>query len=219
MPLDGQREGVPGQFDGLDAAVGGPRRRDQPFAEPVDGLVVVVGRFERRGAGDLRQGAAVGDLDRDPAVLAGRGRVAGVADDVGQVLVETAAEMDVEDLHAAADAQERQATIDGGADQRELGGVAEVADVAGLGVGGLAVAGRVDVAAAGDDQPVEHVHKGRRRTGRRQDDRLPAGRHHAVHIGLREEAGGHVPRGEAGPLDIAGDADDRPFRKTHSGVT
>lgn len=219
MPLDGHGERVPGQFEGLDTAVGGPGRHAQPVAEPVDGLVVVVGRFERRRAGDLREQAVGGDLDRDASELAGRRRVPGVAEDVGQVLVEAAAEVDVEDLHAAADAEERQAAVEGRGDQRELGGVTEVADVAGLGVGGLAVAGRVDVAAARDDEAVEDVHKGRRRARRRHDDGLPAGLRHAVHIGLREEAGGRVPRGEAGLLDVAGDADDRPFHGAHSGVT
>lgn len=216
MPLHGQREGVPGQFHGLDTAVGGPRRHRQAFAEAVEGLVVVVGRFQRCGPGDLRQRAARVDLDRDPPVLAGCGRVPGVTDDVGQVLVQAPAEVDVEDLHSPADAQEGQTAIEGGADEREFGLVAEVADIAGLGVGGFAVAGRIDVAAAGDDQAVEDVHEGRRRAGGRQDHGLPAGRRHTVHIGLRKEAGGHVPGGEAGALHIAGDADDG---TGHSGVT
>lgn len=216
MPLHGQRERVPGQLDGFDAAVAGPRRHRQPFAEAGDRLVVVVGRFEHGGAGDLRQGTARDDLHGDTAVHAGCGSVTGVAEDVGQVLVETAAEVDVEDLHAAADPEERQAAVEGGGDQRELGLVAEVAHVAGLGMRGFAVVGRVDVTTAGDDEAVEYVHKGARRAGRREQNGLPAGRRHAVHIGLREETGGHVPRREAGALDIAGDADDRAL---HSGVT
>ncbi len=61
-------------------------------------------------------------------------------------------------------------------DQRELGVVAEVADVSGsLVCLRSAVAAGVDVAAPGHDQAVETADELARVTGGRQDHRLPAG--------------------------------------------
>ena len=81
-----------------------------------------------------------------------------VTQDVREVLLDAAAVNDVQDLHPAADAKGRHATLDGGARKSELVGVALVLDRARLGVALLAVVGRVHVPRpAGEDQGVHEV--------------------------------------------------------------
>ncbi len=58
-----------------------------------------------------------------------------VADQVGQVLDEVAAEGDVQDLRAAADREHRQVALERRAQERELGAVALGHDPGRLGVG------------------------------------------------------------------------------------
>jgi hypothetical protein len=74
----------------------------------------------------------------------------------GQVLVQRAAEVDVEQLQAAADRQHRQAPVERGGQERELAVVARPVEADG-GVRLLAVQRRIDVGAAGEH---ERVHPG-----------------------------------------------------------
>src|SRR5215471_18543237 len=117
VPLHGQHEGVPagsgavygrgGGFDRFDDAVFGPGGSDQALAELVDGLVVVGGDAEFTVVEYAGQAGTGGDLDTVGAVGApGRG-VAVVADQRREVLVQGAAQSDVQDLEAPADAQQR----------------------------------------------------------------------------------------------------------------
>ena len=105
-----------------------------------------------------------------------------MADQLRQVLVEGAAAGDVEDLHPAADPEQRHLALDRALRQRQFEAVA-------LGPGALRlrvrlgpVAGRVDVGAAGEDQGVEPVED-------------PVG------IGLGGGVGRQQDRGPAGALD------------------
>ncbi len=105
MPLHRQNEVVTGDFDGLDHPVGVLCADHQAVAEPVDGLVVValrVGRLadQRRPAGC--PGTVRTDEVREHRVAL---LMAGVPDDVGQMLVQRAAQRHVEHLRAAADAR------------------------------------------------------------------------------------------------------------------
>ena len=89
------------------------------------------------------------------------------ADVVGDVLEEGAAAQHVEHLGAAADAEHRHVGVDGGLQQRQLPLVGVGLAPVGGRVGRLAVAGRVDVDAPRDHQPVDaleqagHVELGR----------------------------------------------------------
>jgi hypothetical protein len=84
----------------------------------------------------------------------------GVADHIGKMLMQGAAQRDVDHLGATADPEYRHAPPDRTVDERELERVALTIVGRGL-VGGrvrlLAVHGRVDIASAGDDQPVQPV--------------------------------------------------------------
>ena len=95
----------------------------RPVAEPVDGLVVVALRIRRfadqRGQPGAGHRAHRRRGEHRVALL-----VAGVADHIGQMLVQRAAQRDVDHLRAAADAQHRHAAPDRAVDQRELPGVA-----------------------------------------------------------------------------------------------
>jgi hypothetical protein len=75
--------------------------------------------------------------------------VAVVAHQVGQVLMQGAAERDVEDLQAPADAEDRQPAGQRALAQVEFGAVAVGVERPGRGVRGGAVPGRLDVAPAG----------------------------------------------------------------------
>jgi hypothetical protein len=83
--------------------------------------------------------------------------VVGVADVVGQVLDQRAAERDVQQLHAAADPEHRQVAFQRAQRQRDLRAVAVGPGVGGLGMALDAVGARVDVRAAGEHQAVEAV--------------------------------------------------------------
>ena len=88
-----------------------------------------------------------------------------MADQVGHVLVERAAGVHGHHLHAAADAEHRQAARLGGVEQRELPGVAVGAPAGRPRVRLGAVPLRVDVGAAADHQPVEAGDHGVGRAG------------------------------------------------------
>ena len=83
-----------------------------------------------------------------------------VADHFGQVLDERAAVGDVEQLHAAADRQHRQAAPLGGADQGKLAFVAARAGWLGAGMRLGAISRRVDVGAPRQHEAVESGDEG-----------------------------------------------------------
>src|ERR1700752_2808447 len=88
-----------------------------------------------------------------------------VADHVGQVLMQSAAQRDVDHLGPATDAQQRYAAPDRPLDQRELQRVT-LAVIGDRLVGGrvwlLPIAFRDDIPSAGDDQPIQPVENSRR---------------------------------------------------------
>ena len=126
MPEDAERErGAVGQLDRLDHVV----RLAQPLARspspsrstPWWWWDLTVSRSApgrpRRERARLQPHLVVAERARGVQVVA-------VADRVGQVLDEGAAEGDVQQLHAAADAEHRHLALERGAGQRDLEGVA-----------------------------------------------------------------------------------------------
>ena len=91
------------------------------------------------------------DALRFGAVTVVLGEKSGKYPDGNQVLVQGAAGMHGHELHAAADAQDRQVGVQRGGEQGELRGVALGTQPRCLGVRRGAVAGGVDVGAAGDE--------------------------------------------------------------------
>ena len=176
VPDDAEGEAAVGQLDRLDdLVVDRPAADLEPLPQPVHALVVVrhhqqaVGPGRPAGQRPARQPHLVG------AEGAGDRAVAAVADRFGQVLVERPADRHVDQLHPAADPQHRHVALQRPPGQGQLEGVA-------LGPGALrlrvrlgAVARRVDVGAARQEQrvdPVEqHVGIGDRDLVGRQHDR------------------------------------------------
>ncbi len=120
-----------------------------------------------------------------------------VPEQVGQVLEQRAAERDIEYLHSAADAEHRQIALDRAADQRDLGLVSLRNDALGRRVGLGAVHSRIDIVAAGEDQPVDPVKDlggvfYDLRVGR-DHDRQSAGALDRVDVGVREQRRGPAP--------------------------
>jgi hypothetical protein len=154
-------------------------------------------------------------LDRDLLLAEhrGRGLVRLGAEDIGQVLHERAAECDVHQLHAAADAEERQFELDGGREQCVLPVVAIGARGAGALVRRLPVTRRVDVGPARDDEAVERAEHRARDVRRdrlgRQQHRDAAGIGDGVDVDLRQERGAHVPDAGLRLLEVGGHADER----------
>ena len=71
--------------------------------------------------------------------------------------MQIAAANDVQQLHPAADGEHRQRSLERGSHQRQLRIVAVAVEADRLGVGRLAVHLGIDVRAAGEHDPVEHV--------------------------------------------------------------
>ena len=142
----------------------------------------------RLGAVDAAD-AAVGrdrDLVRD-RLHVGRAMHDGGAEEIRDVLHEIAAERDVQDLHAAADAQHgKPRTLERGAHQYELEVVALVAHAVVRLVRVAAVVVGMDVAAAREDEPgdgVERLVHGAEHG--RQDDRDATAASHGVDVFAR----------------------------------
>ena len=114
--------------------------------------------------------------------------VALVTDLVGQVLGERPAEGDVDQLHAAADAEHRHVAFDRAPGQRQFRAVALGHGVLGHRMALGPVGGGVDVIAPGQDQAVDHV------------ERL-------IGVVLELGVGRDHQRQSAGPLDRADVAD------------
>ena len=140
---------------------------------------------------------------------------------VGDVLVERAAAGDVEQLHPAADAEHRQVALERAAREGELEAVALGPGALRVRVGLGAVAGRVDVRAAGEDEPVEQVEQLLGRLGDlvvgRQDQRQPARLGDAARVrALRDVDLDVAPDGPVRALDHRADPDDRPATRSES---
>lgn len=107
-------------LEGLDGAVVGTGDHHEPLARAVDGLVVSAAHIELDGAEDAGKGARGIEgytvLDHRGQVLA-RHRAADVS---AEMLQQVAAERDVHQLHAPADADQRGAGLDSPADERDL---------------------------------------------------------------------------------------------------
>ena len=99
------------------------------------------------------------DLDRVLGEDAEHLAVLLVPDRLRQVLDEVAAARDVEELEAAADRERRQVALERRLEEAQLAGVAVRLRRVGLRMPLSAVVSRVDVAAAGEDDPVEHVER------------------------------------------------------------
>ena len=142
VPLCADDPGGARQLDRFHLPVGCPPARDQGFCQAADALVVHrVAVLEMGGAARFGQQRPGGEIHR---VLAHP--VVAVAD----VLLQRAAERNVEHLHAAAQGQHRQVELDGRQAHGDVELVVDLGDAVQVLVGGfLAVAARVDIAAAG----------------------------------------------------------------------
>ncbi len=141
------------------------------------------------------------------------GAVTLVAVKVGQMLMKRSPACDVQQLHAAADPEQRQIEVDRGVRERDLNPVAN-------GVGSdrgrmrlRAVTGGIDVCTAGEHQAVQQFQRLPRvlavlRVGR-DDQSEPAGTLHRGHVGERRQHGGLIPDGPACVLDGTAYPDDR----------
>ena len=182
-----------------------PSRRDPLVVVRLRRVVDLPGRArgERAlGEPDVVVGAV--ERARDAAVVL-------VADLVGEVLPERAAAGDVHDLHAAADAEQRDVALERAPGQCELERVPLGPHAAGHRVGLGAVGGRVDVGAAGQDQAVQDVEHlvglGLGLGVGRQHERDPARGLDGVDVVAIEEVRLRVPVAPAGALDRGADAD------------
>jgi len=118
MPLNSYDPvGIAGPFDGFDRAVRGIRCDAEVFSRPVDGLVMAAVDMGRRGTGKLRKKAPWGQ--HGIVVLIGangscreiggsvRNGERAIGPHIRDVLNQGAMEMDVEDLAAITDGQDR----------------------------------------------------------------------------------------------------------------
>ena len=134
---------------------------------------------------------------------------------IGDVLIERAAERDVQQLVAATDREHRHASVHRGIDERELEAVGDVIDPVDRRMRILAVAARIDVGTAGQHEP------GERRedvgsvavvvqSGRRKDDRLRAGPLERIGVAPRQgDRSGHPRRDTTGLQMPTGDGHER----------
>ena len=212
MPLHGDQVVVALCLDGLHKAVVGPCGHAKPVTDPVDALVVVAVHGESSGADEAGEpGFGIHlhdvlseDAAADPVPLG--------AERLGQVLVQRATEGDVEQLQAAADAEDRDAALPRPRQQRELPRVA----VGARGVGERVALGAVQlglhVEAAGEDETVEPVEHGRggllRTRLRGQQHRAGSRRGHRVEVLLGQKGCPDVPDALLRPLQIGRQPDD-----------
>ncbi len=134
-------------------------------------------------------------------------RVGGNA--IWHVLLQVAAERDVEDLRAAADREQRQIACKRDAHQRELEVVALAHHPDGLRVRRFAVQLRIEIRAAGEDEPVDGIDRLVGSSARRHEQRDAARAHDRAHVRRRHECRVEIPRTELGAREVRRDADDR----------
>src|ERR1700683_480567 len=224
VPLHAQHEatiGWPGglapiHLDRLGQLVDGRAAADeQPRAETVDSLVMMrSGRVDKLAAGARGERA----LAEQHVVLgavegAQHAPVLFMAEQVGQMLQEGASERDVDQLHAAADAQHRHVALDGSARERYLEGISLGDRVNRVRPGLLAIGGGVDVGAACEQQAVDQIEYllrvlGRTRVGREHHGQA-AGALHRLYVAEPEQRGGLLPHAPARLLERGAHADHR----------
>nr|WP_258060734.1 hypothetical protein [Rathayibacter rathayi] len=144
-------------LEGLDGAVVGAADHDESLARTVDGLVMRAADVEFDRAEDAGEYAPwIEDhavVDHSGEVLAGD-RAADMTG-TGKVLHEVASERDVDQLHPAADVDQRSPGLDGAADERHLRAVGCGKGLAAVRiVQPAAVERRIDVLPTGDHDGV-----------------------------------------------------------------
>ena len=192
MELDGEHAAVPVS---LHDAVRGDRSHGKGRREHFDRLVMEGIDGERVQPVDLIQECVPVAEDR-----MGRFAVRGilpVGDGAGmlqwKVLIQGAAGGDVQELGAAADAEDGLPAPEGDAGIEQVAGIPPGIDRdAGIGQDSLAVAGRIDILPAREEQTVqtgdERFHSGGIRQ-HRQDDGLPARLPDRIDVGIRDDMG------------------------------
>ena len=193
------------------SAAGQPecRRPRAPGWWPFPARAPAAGSSGVENAADQSGGA---DADRVPAEAIGDAGMLLVPDDVREVLVQRPAPDDAEQLHAAADGQQRQPRLQRAVDHGQFPGVALGVGCPGRRVHGGAVPGRIDVAAARHHQAVEVGHgEGGLRGGAagRQQDRPAAAAAYRVHVRARQDGGRCRPVAPLGDVVVGRDADQR----------
>ena len=120
-------------------------------------------------------------------------------DPVRHVLLDAAAERDVQHLRPAADGEHRQVALERSLHQRQLEVVALADHPRRLGVRLLAVQLRIEIRAARENQAVEGVERLREPEvvllGRRHEQRYAAGPRHRANVRRRDQGGGQLPLG------------------------
>ena len=137
----------------LERAVLGEGALDEPLPDPPDALVVARADRAVTRPEDRLEPRSLLHLDRMLREDAERLAVALVPDRLGQVLDEVAAAQDVQELEAAADRERREVALERRLEQAQLAGVAVRLRRIGRRVPLGAVLGRVDIDAAGEDEP------------------------------------------------------------------
>lgn len=214
VPLDADDEVAAWQLNRLDDPVGRVRDGDQTGGEAASGLMVEAIRLGREPVGTTHQVCderVACDFDLVGALVSRRLLIVveGAFDLIGNVLPERSAERDIQDLHAAADGEERKVAGDGGLGERQLERVAlglrrhfGVKDL-------LAVVRRIDVFATGEKDAVD-VRKGcrnaRRVSNGREQHRESAGPPDCLDVCI---AGRDHLAPERRFSDVRGDADQR----------
>ena len=142
-----------------------------------------------------------------------------VPDLLGQVLDQVAAAQHVQELEAAADRERRQVALERGLEEAQLARIAVGLRRIGSRVPVGAVVRRIDVDAAGEHDPVEHVERLLDRVlARRHDERAAAGLLDRLDVVERHECRRQLPCAPARGLGVGGDADDRAAVARH-GIT
>jgi hypothetical protein len=210
VPQHADGEAPVRKLDRLHEAVVGEPGGHHSLAELLHALMV-----SRLHLGALRadhtRGKRAG-LEPDTVVGEGAWRVP-VQLEAGQVLVERPALDHVQHLHAAADPQHGHVALQRACAQGELEAVALGTRAARLRVRTCAVARRVDVGAAGQDQGVEHDEQligglGDDVIGR-QHQSQPTGALNGKRVGARREVYEHLPGRPLSALDRRAYAYDR----------
>jgi len=158
MPLHADDVGA-GQFDRLNDAVARVTGRDESVPESVNALVVVA-VDHHRPAEQASEAAAVTEFDCMTAVPGGIAEeTMGRAGSDRQVPDKRAAECDVDQLGAAADAQHRAPEPNGGANQLDLEAVEHRIEHGRPGPGHATVKPWIDVFATREHEPLEGFHQ------------------------------------------------------------
>jgi len=219
VPLDPDAEGVPPQFDCLGDLIVRPGDRDQALADPLHGLVVQ-GRHPGLGTEPLAHRAARIEVNLVRGHLVRIRRVPVVAHRVREMLDERAAPGHVEDVHAAADREERQLRVDGRADERHLEPVPAAVRLVRFLVRDGVVQRGVDVGAAGEHDAVEAFSQPVHAVGRDrgENDRRSAGAFDGPGIGQRREDGLANPIAPVRGLELTGNPNERAGHAPSCGV-